>query len=163
MATAIGHGTTECTIDLHQPHLNIGGTITTQFYNATNPNEPVGVVHEGQDLVVKVTVVLTGKFLHYLCDTQLCVCLAYESCGSGPEGECCKTITLKGDHDPCKTNIFCFEFHLPKGTLIAGECGKQYDICITVSSKDCCGNVGFIFGTCKDFHITVLPALIPYN
>jgi hypothetical protein len=26
------------------------------------------------------------------------------------------------------------------------------------SSKDCCGKVGFIFGTCKDINITVLPA-----
>lgn len=117
-------------------------------------NEPVSFVHEDQVLVVRAQVTLGGKILNYLCNTQLCVCLAFESCGSGPEGEICRWVTL----DPCRTNVYDFEFELPAGSLKAGECGKSYEICLTLGSKDCCGKVGFIFGRCNDFDITVLPA-----
>lgn len=153
-------GSTCCTIDVEPKIWDLSGTMTTEFYNKTDPTEPCGMVHEDQALIVKVTVVLKGNILHYLCDTQLCVCLAFESCGSGREGEICKYIKLEGQHDPCTTNTFCFEFELPGGYLSGGECGRQYGICITLGSKDCCGHPGFIFGTCKGIHITVLPAVV---
>ena len=43
-----------------------------------------------------------------------------------------------------------YEFEVPGSRLRPGECGKQYELCITLSSKDCCGRVGFIFGTCAE-------------
>lgn len=146
--------TDECVIDIHRNIFDLQGTLTAKFYNQSDMNEPVGFVHEDQVLVVKVTVTLAGKILNYLCNTQLCVCLAFESCGSGPEGEFCQWVTL----DPCNKETYDFQFQLPAGTLTSGECGKNYDICITLGSKDCCGKIGFIFGRCKDFDITVLPA-----
>jgi hypothetical protein len=146
--------TNECVIDIHRNVFDLSGTLTATFFNKTAPEEPVSFVHEDQVLVVKVTVTLGGKILNYLCNTQLCVCLAFESCGSGPEGEFCKWVTL----DPCNRTSYDFEFELPAGYLPSGECGKNYDICITLGSKDCCGKVGFIFGRCKDFDITVVPA-----
>lgn len=112
----------------------LSATMNTVFSNVTDPTEPVGIVHEDQILRVRTTVTLAGTLVRYLCDTQLCVCLAFESCGSGPEGEFCKTINLEGDNDPCITQTFVFEFDLPAHTLVAGECGKQYDICITLAS-----------------------------
>jgi hypothetical protein len=143
-----------CQIDVHRNLFDLSGTLTTDIYNKTAPNEPVGFVHEDQVLVVKVTVTLAGKILGYLCNTQLCVCLAFESCGSGAEDEFCEWVTL----DPCNKTTYEFFFELPANTLKAGSCGKTYEICITLGSKDCCGKVGFIFGRCKDFDITVLPA-----
>jgi len=144
----------ECIIDVHPNIFDLTGKLTVDFYNATSPTEPVTFVHEDQVLVVKVRVELGGRILNYLCNTHLCVCLAFESCGSGPEGEICEWLML----DPGNTNVYTFEFRLPAGKLPSGECGKSYDICITLGSKDCCGKVGFIFGRCKDFQITVLPA-----
>lgn len=127
----------ECIIDVHPNIFDLTGKLTVDFYNETNPTEPITFVHEDQVLVVKVNVELGGRILNYLCNTSLCVCLAFESCGSGPEGEICEWQML----DPCNTNVYCFEFRLPAGHLTAGECGKTYDICITLGSKDCCGNV----------------------
>ncbi|MGH8897968.1 MAG: hypothetical protein ACRDZ4_13345 [Egibacteraceae bacterium] len=144
---------TPCIIDVHPNVFDLTGELIAEFFN-TVATDPVGVVHEDQTLKVKVTVTLHGRILHYLCNTELCVSLAFESCGSGPEGEFTKWQKL----DPCRTNVYTFEFDLPGGVLKAGECGKQYKLCITLGSKDCCGKVGFIFGTCKDFTITVLPA-----
>lgn len=143
---------TECTIDVHKEVWDLGGTMTAQFYNPAG--EPCLVVHENQELRVVVTVKLTGRILNYLCNTKICVQLAFESCGSGPEGELHEWKTLV----PCETDTYTFEFRVPSGRLTAGECGRQYELCITLGSKDCCGKVGFIFGTCKDLDITVLPA-----
>ena len=86
--------------------------------------------------------------------------MAFGCGGGGSEGEFCQCSELEGDHDPCDANVFVFDFDLPGGTLVAGPCGKQYDICITLGSKDCCGVPGFVSGSCKDFHITVMPAVV---
>lgn len=144
---------TPCIIDVHPNVFDLTGELIAEFFNK-DTTEPCGFIHEDQTLVVKVTVTLKGRILNYLCNTKLCVCLAFESCGSGFEGEFTKCKTL----DPCKTKVYTFEFEVPGGCLKAGECGKQYELCITLGSKDCCGKVGFIFGSCKDFTITVLPA-----
>ena len=29
---------------------------------------------------------------------------------------------------------------VPAGTFNPGECGREYHLCITLGSKDCCGN-----------------------
>ena len=83
----------ECIIDVHPNIFDLTGKLTVDFYNATSPTEPVTFVHEDQVLVVKVRVELGGRILNYLCNTHLCVCLAFESCGSGPEGEICEWQT----------------------------------------------------------------------
>src|SRR6476659_1240800 len=118
---------TTCTIDVSPVFLTLTADLSTKVFNVTDPDEPVGFVHEDQDLKVQVTVTLNGTLVNYLCDTELCVCLAFESCGSGPEGEFCQWLML----DPCNTNVYTFEFRLPAGKLPSGECGKSYDICIT--------------------------------
>ena len=150
---------TLCTIETKPQVWDLGGTMKVEIANASNPTEPLGMVHEGEDLKVTVTVTLTGHIRHYLCDTKLCVCLGFESCGSGAEGELCDWITLEGKYDPCKTDTFVFTFDLPGNTLKAGPCGREYGICITLGSRDCCDKVGFIFGSCKEQSITVLPAI----
>jgi hypothetical protein len=152
------HEDGKCVIDVHPNRFDLRATLETTFHNETNPEEPVGFVHEGQTLIIKVRVGLSGGILDYLCNTQIGVCVGYESCGSGPEGELppqWQTLSPCGQPDPY---VLEFDFSLPGGVLVAGECGKVYGICITLSSKDCCGKVGFVFGSCEDFSITVLPA-----
>ena len=150
---------TLCTIETKPQVWDLGGTMKVDIANVSNPDQPLGMVHEGEDLKVTVTVKLTGHIRHYLCDTKLCVCLGFESCGSGDECEFCEWITLEGEYDPCQTDTFVFTFDLPGDALKAGPCGREYDICITLGSRDCCDKVGFIFGSCRGFSITVLPAI----
>lgn len=145
--------TTECVLDIHKEVWDLGGVMTANVYNAADPAHPI--LHENETLVVEITVRLTGRILHYLCGTEICVNIAFESCGSGVETEYHKWVKI----DPCGPggDTYIFKFELPPGTLPAGECGKQYELCTTLGSKDCCGHVGFIFGTCKDLNITVAP------
>ncbi len=144
----------KCKLDIHQEIWDLGGYLEAEFL--TPDGEPCKLVHEDQAVHIHVTVHLTGSILHYLCNTEMCVTVAYESIGTGPEGEFTQGKTLT----PCREggDTYTFDFDIPAGTLTAGECGKQYEIAITLGSKDCCGHVGFIFGTCKDFNITVVPA-----
>jgi hypothetical protein len=159
MTETTAHHRPVCTIDPHAQLWDLGGTIELDIEGAEGHEGPPWMVHEGDSLKVRVIVKLTGRILHYLCDTKLCVCLAFESCGPGPEDEYCAEIELEGKYDPCTTDTFVFEFDLPGDVLTSGKCGRKYDLCITLGSKDCCGHVGFIFGSCKDFSVTVLPAL----
>jgi hypothetical protein len=141
-----------------RPHVwDLGGTLAATFADKTNPSEPVGFIDANQVLVVTVTVTLTGRIRYYLCDTTLCVCLAFEACGPGSTGDFCKTICLEGPNSPCKTDKWVFEFEIPAGTFLPGDCGREYTLCITLGSKDCCGKVGFVFGSCHDYTITVSP------
>jgi len=150
-------GTTPCTLEV-RPHIwDLAGTMTATFADKSDPAAPVGFIDSDQTLQVKVTVTLTGKIRYYLCDTTLCVCLAFEACGVGSCGDCCKTICLEGDYSPCQTDTWVFEFDIPPGTFSPGECGREYELCITLGSKDCCGKVGFVFGSCHDYTITVSP------
>jgi hypothetical protein len=143
-----------CVVDVHPNIFDLTGKLRAQFYNKTDPAHPVHIVHADQVLVVKVTVVLGGRIVSYLCDTELCVCLAFETCGSGEEFEICRWITL----EPCKTLTYEFEIEVAAGTLVSGECGKSYEVCVTLGSRDCCKKPGFIFGSCKHFDLTVMPA-----
>ena len=145
---------TDCKLDIHKETWDLGGTMTAEFFDVAG--EPCYVIHEDQMLRVRVTVHLTGRILHYLCNTSIGVSVAFESCGSGPEFEVCDWKTLT----PCAPggDTYQFEFNIAGSRLGGGECGRRYELCITLGSKDCCGKVGFIFGACHDFSITVLPA-----
>ena len=149
----MANGRTECTLDIHREVWDLGGTMTAQFYNQSDPSEPTGVIHEDETLLVRITVTLTGRIVSYLCNTQIGVSVAFESCGPGGEFETCRWQELY----PCERDTYYFEFEVPGSRLRAGPCGRQYELCITLSSRDCCGRVGFIFGTCKGINITVLP------
>ena len=67
-----------------RPHIwDLGGTMTATFADKSDPGEPVGFINSDQVLEITVTVTLTGKILNDLCNTSLCVCLAFEACQSG--------------------------------------------------------------------------------
>jgi len=153
----ISAGTTPCVLE-SRPHIwDLGGTMTATFADKSNPAEPVGFIDSNQTLLVTVTVTLTGRIRYYLCNTSLCVGLAFEACGRGSSGDFCKTIVLEGADSPCQTDQWVFEFEIPPGTFTTCDCGREYTLCITLGSKDCCGKVGFVFGSCHDYTITVSP------
>jgi hypothetical protein len=150
-------GTTPCKLEPRKNIWDLGGTLTATFADKTDPSEPVGFIDSDQVLLVTVTVKLTGRIKNYLCQTSLCVCLAFEACGPGSTGDFCKTIFLDGQYSPCKTDTWVFDFEVPAGTFNPGNCGREYELCITLGSRDCCGKVGFVFGSCHDYTITVSP------
>jgi len=150
-------GTTQCILE-PRPHIwDLGGTMTATFADKSNPGEPVGFINSNQVLEVTVTVNLTGNVLNYLCDTSMCVCLAFEACGCGPSGDFCEWIELTGDNSPCRTHEWKFVIDVPPGKFNPGECGREYRLCITLGSRDCCGKVGFVYGSCDAYTITVVP------
>ena len=149
----------KCTLET-RPHIwDLGGTMTATFVDKSYPTVPTRFIDSDHDLLVTVTVNLTGKILYYLCNTSLCVCLAFEACGRGSSEDFCQTIYLDGAYSPCETNEWEFKFDIPAGTFSPGECGREYELCITLGSRDCCGKVGFVFGSCHEFTITVTPPL----
>jgi hypothetical protein len=150
-------GTTPCVLEPRREIWDLRGEMTATFADESNPSEPVGFITSNQTLLVTVTVTLKGRIRYYLCNTTLCVNLAFEACGQGALGDCCKHIVLDGDNSPCQTDKWVFDFEIKPGTLTTGECGREYTLCITLGSKDCCGQVGFIFGSCHDYTITVSP------
>jgi len=151
-------GTTPCILE-SRPHIwDLGGTMTAKFEDASNPGNPVGFIDANQTLLVTVTVTLTGRIRNYLCNTSLCVCLAFDACGCGSVGDFCDTIFLAGPDSPCQKSEWIFTFNVPPGTFSPGPCGREYNLCITLGSRDCCGKVGFVFGSCRDYVITVSPA-----
>jgi hypothetical protein len=151
--------TEPCTLEIDPKIWDLGGTMTATFADPSDPDEPVGFLDANQPLQVTVTVTLTGKIVNYLCDTWLCVCLSFEACGCPSYGCFPEWIELTGNNSPCKTNKFTFVINVPANTFDPGECGRRYTLCITLGSKDCCGKVGFLFGTCHDYSIDVTPAV----
>jgi hypothetical protein len=152
-------GTTPCVLEPRREIWDLRGEMTATFADKSNPKEPVGFIAANQTLLVTVTVTLKGRIRYYLCDTTLCVNLAFEACGCGPSGDLpCQDIVLCGPNSPCQKSEWEFPFEIKPGTLTTGDCGREYTLCITLGSKDCCGKVGFIFGSCHDFTITVVPA-----
>ena len=111
-STAVA-GTSVCILE-PRPHIwDLGGTMTATFADKSNPDEPVGFINSDQVLQVTVTVTLTGNVLNYLCDTSMCVCLAFEACGCGPSGDYCEWIELTGDYSPCRTHEWKFVIDVP--------------------------------------------------
>jgi hypothetical protein len=150
-------GTTPCVLEPRREIWDLRGEMTATFADKSDPDEPVGFIASNQTLLVTVTVTLKGRIRYYLCDTTLCVNLAFEACGQGSRGDICKDIVLENAYSPCQTDTWVFQFEIEPGTLTTGACGREYTLCITLGSKDCCGKVGFIFGSCHDFNITVSP------
>jgi hypothetical protein len=127
-------GTTVCTLEPRPLIWDLGGTMTATFRDKSNPAEPVGFINSNQVLEVTVTVSLTGNILNYLCNTWMCVCLAFEACGCGPSGDYCDWIELTGASSPCSTQVWTFVIDVPAGTFNPGECGREYHLCITLGS-----------------------------
>ena len=114
-------GTSPCILE-PRPHIwDLGGTMTVTFADESDPDEPVGFIDSNQVLLVTVTVTLTGRIRYYLCDTTLCVCLAFNACGPGSTGEYCERIVLEGPNSPCRTDKWVFKIRGARGHVHPGR------------------------------------------
>jgi hypothetical protein len=147
-----------CTLEVRPEIWDLRGEMWATFSVEGSPPMPSGFMNSNQTLQVVVTVALQGNILNYLCETKMCVCLAFEACGCAPvEKDLYKCICLTGDQSPCRRKQWEFVIDVPPGTFDPGRCGREYKLCITLGSKDCCGKVGFVYGSCDAYKITVVP------
>lgn len=148
----------KCKLEVRPEIWDLSGEMYATFSVEGSPPMPTGFMNSNQTLQVVVTVELQGNILNYLCDTCMCVCLAFEACGCAPvERDLYKCIKLIGDQSPCHTHRWVFVIDVPPGTFNPGRCGREYKLCITLGSKDCCEKVGFVYGSCDAYKITVVP------
>jgi hypothetical protein len=141
-----------CEIHLDPKTWDLSGEMEMSLFDTFGA--PIPMVHVDKAFRVQVTVTLKGDVLRYLCGS-LCVELGFESLGSGNEPDLYDDKNL----DPCGSGIYVFNIVVPPNTLSAGHCGKVYDVGVTLGSTDACGKSGFIFGTCGDFDLSVMPAV----
>jgi hypothetical protein len=148
----------KCRLEVRPEIWDLSGEMYAAFSVEGSPPMPTGFMNSNQTLQVVVTVELQGNILNYLCETRMCVCLAFEACGCAPvERDLYKCIILTGDQGPCRTHHWEFVIDVPPGTFNPGRCGREYTLCITLGSQDCCGKVGFVYGSCDMYKITVVP------
>jgi hypothetical protein len=148
----------KCKLEVRPEIWDLRGQMWATFAVEGGPSMPTGFMNSNQELQVTVTVELEGNILNYLCETRMCVCLAFEACGCAPvERDLYKCIVLTDGQSPCRTHRWEFVIDVPPGTFNPGRCGREYKLCITLGSQDCCGKVGFVYGSCDAYKITVVP------
>ncbi len=141
-----------CEVEIHPTAFDLGAQMWYELVEYDTPHPPVTIIHSNQAFGVRVKVKLTGTILHWLCGT-LGVQVAFESCGSGAEGEYIDEKALV----PCGDGLYEFLVLIPANTLKAGKFGKSYELCITLGSIDACGHAGLAFGHCHDFSVMIAP------
>jgi hypothetical protein len=120
--------------------------------------DPVDIISWDQTYFVIVYVQLGAPVRRHLCG-KLCVDIDIDTCGPAPDREFPEQDV---DLDPCGRGSYYVVFELPPGTFEPpadhpARCGRVYRICVTVGSKDACGNPGLIWGVCEAVDIAVHP------
>jgi hypothetical protein len=152
-----------CTVEIFQRA--IPGDVRIWYYvseqrptaDAPYP-DPVSIISWDQTYFVIVHIRLGDAVRRHLCG-KLCVDIDVDTCGPAPDLQFPERDI---DLDPCGRGSYVVEFELPPNTFAPPEnyparCGRVYRICVTVGSKDACGNPGLIWGVCEAVDIAVHP------
>lgn len=131
--------------------MNLKGSVSYQFLEKGGI-DPTNIITSEQESLVRVDITFGGKLSH-LFSLTWCVCVAFESHGSGPEGELCvKDIPW----NPCRDgDVTTVDVVVPAGYLPAKECGAVYNITVTVTAKDQCGHPAPIAALCRGEYVMV--------
>lgn len=145
----LGHHRRRCSVEIVPPP-GLSATLEASCHEGDPSLDPTDVITDKQELIVKVKWCVQGDLRRHLCGTW-CVCVAWESCGPGPEEQWCERLPF----NPCLPDNQCYEqiFRFPPGRLPAGDCGTIYCLCVTLSSEVVCDGtkyVGLIHGFCKE-------------
>ena len=105
-----------------------------------------------EEWYVKVKWHIWGKLHHHLCG-KYCVCVYLESIGPGKDysldcdgnGQPCMYILM----NPCGDGYYEARCTIPANTIDCGDCGQLYEVAVTLTSFDACGNPGHIAAYCK--------------
>jgi hypothetical protein len=152
-----------CSVEVYRR--NIPGNIDIWYHvaqsrpgaGAPNP-DPVDIISWDQAYYVIVYVHLADGVRRHLCG-ELCVDIDVDTCGPAPDVQFDEQhVTL----DPCGDGWYTIVFPLPAGTFAPqpgypNRCGRVYRLCVTVGSRDACGNPGLIWGHCSSVDVAVHP------
>ncbi|MCI0561483.1 MAG: hypothetical protein MN733_23595 [Nitrososphaera sp.] len=151
----------ECFLEIPpQLCLDLKAKIDAEFIELDG-NTPTEIIKCDQESKVRVTFNFEGSSdLRRLICGKLCVCVAFESCGKGPEGKECKIIDL----NLCDQLKYIVEIVFPKNYFCPAppkkdDCGTVFCLCLTAIFLDNCKEpkpVG-IGAFCKGPCIMVMP------
>jgi hypothetical protein len=117
--------------------------------------DPVDIIDWNERYFIIVYVVLSDQVRRHFCGS-LCVDIDVDTCGPAPDIQFNEQDVVL---DPCGDGRYLIVFELPPGTFTQDRprCGRVYKICVTVGSKDPCGNAGLIWGHCDSLEVAVHP------
>lgn len=150
----------DCYIEIPpQMCLDLKAKVTAEF-GEVGGISPSDIIHCNQASYVNVKFDFSacGDIKRLLCG-NLCVCVAWESCGPGPEDKQCKTIPFT----LCDKDEYVLRFDFPANTfpcpVPTGDCGTLYCLCLTWTMLDNCPQPKPmpIGGYCKGPCVLVLP------
>ena len=129
--------------------------------DSPNP-DPLSIIAWDQPFFVHAKVEFEGAVRHHLCG-KICLDLDIDTCGPAPDYEFPEVLI---DLDPCGTGVYVGTIEIKPNTLKpkddGGKCGRMYRLCLTIGSRDACGNPGLIWGHCDEVSIVVHPP-VPHN
>jgi hypothetical protein len=149
----------ECELEIPaQMCVDLKAKVTANFYEGKGIT-PTNIIRCNSESRAEIVFDFTdsSELKRLLCG-KICVCLAWESCGTAPEGKKCKTI----EFNLCKNLKPSVEFSFPSDCFkcpdpSTGECGDLYSLCITAAFLDCENKPVGIGAYCKGPYIYVMP------
>lgn len=148
----------ECDLEFPtQMCVDLKASVKADFYAGTG-REPSTVIRCNESSSATITFDFSGSSdLKRLLCGKICVCIAWESCGSASEGKKCQTI----DFNLCNNDKPSVTFNFPTDCFKCPEspqdCGDLYCLCITAAFLDCNGKPIGIGAYCKGPCIYVMP------
>ncbi|MDX2030680.1 MAG: hypothetical protein SF339_08420 [Blastocatellia bacterium] len=157
----IGPLFTECEIEIPaQMCVDLNAKMTAEFFERGGI-KPTNIIRCGQASGVRVKFDFTaaGTLKRLLCG-KVCIKVAYESCGRGPESQVVRWINF----NLCEQDVYQVEIELPENffcpaPMPADDCGTVFCLCISAVVFDNCKTpqpVG-IGAFCKGPCILVMP------
>ena len=150
-----------CDFQLEPYICDLNGNISIEVQDLDSL-QPTTVVDCEKGAKVTVRWDIEGKIKAHLCG-QWCVCVHLESMGPGPELSVknpCATL----EWEPCNDGGWEYEVVIPQDIdvpagedLCADNCGRLYQVGVTLTSRDGCGEPGHIAAYCKG------PCIMFYN
>lgn len=149
--------TLTCTIEAPTPMASsISAALSASFYEIGGTS-PTSIIKSNQASKVVVKIDFSASELARAFCIKWCVKLAFEGCGTAPEG----ALGVKWlDQKVCETQSVEATFDIPAGYFAAGPgggCGDVYGLCVTVVAFDSCEKPLPFAGFCKGGTIMVFP------
>jgi hypothetical protein len=145
-----------CEFEIDPVDCSLSGYINASVYEGGPPEgkqDPTTIVSCNEDLYVKVEWQLYGHLVQHLCG-YFCVCVYLESIGPGKDysldcdntGQPCLDLI---EMNPCGDGKYEAICRIPANSIDCGDCGRLYEIAVTLTSLNYCKKPGHIAAYCK--------------
>lgn len=135
----------KCEFELEPYKPGMTGWISA-YIRDNDGTDPVTVIDCDSGGTIVIEWDIDGSLRDHMCG-KWCVTAYLESIGPGPE------LALPGgceciDWEPCHDGSWKKEIAIPQG-IECTDCGSLYQVGVTLTSKDGCGNPGHVAAFCK--------------